>query len=713
MSPIHAVRTRRPPALVSILAAFALSWTLGAALGVALAGRPAPVAAQPASPAITPAPSLPGGTQIMLPALGPLTGDPACRTSIHIQLAGNEDAKVVLLTWGAPGACPADGTPGSPGPPGPLRVECSGLLVPGGGWVFADPPILAGARSGAIFSFNTKDLMEIFVDFDIAICDVVADLMCEELFFGVRNDADEYQLFKRQFDAGGLFRDIPLDRAVGGPIVAWVDRTCPGPGGADGGARAVYAGVSGTAFGGPDPADGQFSYGLPKVVADPTADRSSQVHVQNAGSACANVELRFHPASAAPHPDCGAAAIPCAPLSIAPGESVTVDLRQACGVGDTGPVSGSLWLESTGPLAMVVDTPAGAPDGGRAATSSSNPPDAALAAPLLIDSAGAWRARLHLRNHDWQVAARVLATVWDDRGEPILAEEFALCPGAGGSWDIDLPAGLPSPFVGSLSVFSQPVAMPDGNIVPLLTADIALIRAGDGDHADQAAAYALAQAGGGVPGQGAQAGGTDVGAVLLPALAKAATSGGPSSALVVANTAGAAGTTDFAVLLFDKNGFVDHACRALGPREARRIDLAAWPRLPAGFVGSGLVSATTWNHAVAGEGGAIRNAVGLAAVVIEPGLNAAGSLTGELMAAEGLGLAPGEVAGTWGGGWQGDPVVVPACPAAPRLVSPTPWPTDTPMPTRTRRPTATPTTRPVLDEHVHLPLTFKARVGRR
>jgi hypothetical protein len=700
MNPRHAVPSSGRPSPPTILAALVLALAGGMVIGMVPIGRSRPAAAQPAAPMPSPTPLTPSGTQVLLPALGPFTDDPACGTSIHVQLVGDEPSKVVLLTWGAPGACPLDGSAG------PLGVECSGWLAPGKTWDFPAGQIPAAARSGAIFSFSTRSVDDIIDLGGISIDDSVADLMCEELFFGVIGDAKDYQLFKQRFDTGGLFRGIPQDLAAGSPLVAWVERTCSGSGGLAGGLRSAYAGVPGTAFGAADPMDQRYDYGLAQVVAL-SGGRSSLVTVQNAGSACATVELRFSPDSPAPDPDCTSAPATCAPLTLVPGESIRLDVAQACGISD---VSGALSLSSTAPLAIVVDSPGDSSSMAYSAYSTVSRADGALAAPLLVDTADGWRARVHVQNVDRRVAADARATVLDDQGESILTHDLALCPGGGAAWDIDLPAGSEIPFVGSVHVASQPVTTTDGLVVPMLVGVVNLTRDGAGGSADQAASYALTHAGGRVADSAPMtpgAPGDDVGALALPSLTKAVGSSEPSSVLVIANTVVVPGTTDFAVLLLDANGVVDHICRALGAGEAQAIDLASWPGLPADFMGSGVVSAIHWNHPVAGPGGAL-NAVGLAAVVIAPGLSGSGGFTGDVTAAEGIGLAQGQLTSFQGGSHpQGYLVLVPGCPGAARLVSPTPEPTRTPRPTATRKPT------PVLTVRGFLPFAVTVRVLRR
>lgn len=654
-----------------------------------------PASAHPHAQAAAPTPLAPSGTQVHLPALGPITADPACRTWIDVQLAGREPSKAVLVVWGAPEACG--------GPAGPLRVECSGLMGPGGGWVFGAPDaaVPAGARSGTLFSFNVHDVGEVHDLGGIALCDTVADLMCEELFFGVIGDAAEYARFKQQFDTGGVYRGLPQHRTAGGPLAAVVRRSCPDPSGA-GDLATALAGIPGgaTAYPGAAPG-GPFAYGLPHVVAA-GASRSSQVHVQNAGASCAEVDVWFRPAEAGGAADCATPPRRCTPVAVAAGEAARIDVARACGI--TG-LTGSLVLASAVPLAVAVDTLTE----GLTSDGTAHPPQPALDAPLAIDRDGGWRARVHVFNHA-DVAATAVATLWDAAGARLAARDLPLCPRGAAAWEVDVPAGS-GPFLGRVSVDASMVPTVDGPVAPGLTGFVALEgppvtggarRAAVGHHA--LAPRVVPNA----PGTAAGAAAPPAGAVFVPSLVKARSGGGKdhadTSTLVVANTVQAAGTTDVAVIVLDDNGVLDHRCLTLGAGTVAAVDLRGWAGVPDGFAGSGVVSATAWRHPVLEPDGQPGNRVGLAALALRTDRALGAGSTTRTLAIEGAGAAPDQITGA--GYW---PMFIPGCPGAPRLVTatPRPWPTPTPSPTATAPP---PT--PVWAARLWLPRVATVRVRR-
>ncbi|MCB0215685.1 MAG: hypothetical protein KDH92_03540, partial [Chloroflexi bacterium] len=148
------------------------------------------------------------GRQVHLPILDFLGQDDVCRTWIEVQVIGCDPSKAVLVTWGEPGFCP-------PQAAGPLKVECTGLLAPGSAWNLAGAQIPSGAKSGILFKFTAAQLSDIGLDDDLGFDDVVADLMCETLFFGVVGDSDDYRRFKQAYDAGGAFAGIDQGLAAG------------------------------------------------------------------------------------------------------------------------------------------------------------------------------------------------------------------------------------------------------------------------------------------------------------------------------------------------------------------------------------------------------------------------------------------------------------------------------------------------------------------
>jgi hypothetical protein len=173
----------------------------------------------PCEPTVNPNRQL--GKEVHLPILNFQGQEDVCRTWIEVQNVGSEYNKAILVTWGEPGFCP-------PQCAGPLKVECSGLLKPGATWNFLGAQVPTGSKSGMLFQFSAKQLSEVGVD--LGFDDVVADLMCETLFFGVVGDCDDYRRFKKAYMEGGEFGGVPMNEKVLGKGILAVDvlRHCPG-----------------------------------------------------------------------------------------------------------------------------------------------------------------------------------------------------------------------------------------------------------------------------------------------------------------------------------------------------------------------------------------------------------------------------------------------------------------------------------------------------
>ena len=161
------------------------------------------------------------GKEVHLPILNFQGQDDVCRTWIEVQVVGPEFSKAVLVTWGEPGFCP-------PQCAGPLKVECTGLLKPGSTWNFLGAQIPTGSKSGMLFKFTTKQLSEVAPDL-VPPDDIMADYMCETLFFGVVGDCDDYRRFKKAYEEGLEFAGLDMTAASGeGFLAVDVLRHCPG-----------------------------------------------------------------------------------------------------------------------------------------------------------------------------------------------------------------------------------------------------------------------------------------------------------------------------------------------------------------------------------------------------------------------------------------------------------------------------------------------------
>ena len=276
--------------------------------------------------------------EVHLPILNFQGQDDVCRTWIEVQVVGPEFSKAVLVTWGEPGFCP-------PQCAGPLKVECTGLLKPGSTWNFLGAQIPTGSKSGMLFKFTTKQLSDVAPDL-VPPDDIVADYMCETLFFGVVGDCDDYRRFKKAYIEGlefaGLSMGDGLGRGLpgGGRAAGLPGRRDAGRGGDD---RSTTASRAAT-WAPLDPVYGGYQFYVPLLYAD-KAGFNSIMYIQNGGLECSSIEMWFKAQD-----DCLRARI-CEVLTLAPGETYQFDASDCVGPD----WQGSAWIRSTQPLGIVVD----------------------------------------------------------------------------------------------------------------------------------------------------------------------------------------------------------------------------------------------------------------------------------------------------------------------------------------------------------------------
>jgi hypothetical protein len=559
------------------------------------------------------------GRQVHLPILNYLGNDDRCSSWVEVQLLGCEWGKAVMVTWGEPGFCP-------PQAAGPLKVECTGLLKPGSTWNMMTSQIPTGSKSGIIFKFSARQLSEFGLDRTFGYDDVLADLMCETLFFGVVGDADDYRRFKKAYDEGSAFAGIPQDIAAGeGYLAVDVLRDCPGD--ATPGVRVTssYDGVAGDHLGAYDPVYGGYAYYVPIVYAD-KAGFNSWIYIQNGGLECSSVELWFKDQE-----DCLRARI-CDVTALAPGETVQFDPNDC-----VGQFQGSAWVRASQPLAIAVDivgrdvlmTYVGEPTeinytfDPRAALYS--PGDQVAFGPLVYSEYQGWDSGIQVQNMSSTLAAKVKVYFLDRSGGVITTLVDWVCPRGSQTFFLPVVTSLPGAWVGSVRVESQEWVTPGGPLVlpPNIAAVAMLIRYSDVQRTDtrEAIAYNL------LPehkvfdwelGSGSGGLNSGVGLVAIPSLLKDLQATGVTTELAIANLVPKPGFTDFAIYIFDQNGLLDFVCEKLNEKQVEYIDLQQWGYINNGFKGSAVISATYWEHDVFGSGGAFqRNLVGLAAVEVE------------------------------------------------------------------------------------------------
>jgi hypothetical protein len=574
--------------------------------------------------------------QAAVPILNYLANDDVCDSWIEVQNVGTELTAVALVVWGEPGFCPAQAA-------GPLKVECTGLLKPGSTWSFVESQIPTGSKSGMLFSFSAKMLSDYGLDELFGFDDTISSLLCETAFFGVVGDADDWRRFKLAFDQGTVFAGIPMDLAHGEPIAAEVLRRCAGPD-HPGQISSKYNALSGTRFGVYDPVYGGFANYAPIVYGNALGFEST-LYVQNTGLSCSSVEVWFQGQDNCLRPYI------CEVVTLSPGETMQYNASDCVGPGWVG----SAWLRTSQPVAVAIDQVAPgllmsysglasqlhyAFEGAPYYTLGS----AVAYGPLVYSEYQGWDTGIQVQNLSTTVAAKVKVYFFDRSGDIVTTLVDWVCPRGSQTFYLPAIATLPGNWVGSVRVESQEWATPGGPIVPAtgIAAVAQLINYADVQHlsSNQAIAYNLLAEFDALDWKlGSGAGGRESGAAVLavPSLLKDLEGFGVTSELAIANLVAKPGFTDFAVHIYDQNGYLDFVCETLGDKQVEYIDLQTWGYINPGFKGSAIISATYWEHEVFDpEGNFLRNLVGLGAVSIErvgttliqeiPGDQAAGSL---------------------------------------------------------------------------------------
>ena len=283
----------------------------------------------------TPRPAAQRG-QVFLPTMAYIGADARCAADTEVTNTGGDPAKVLLLAWGRPDQCP----PSCSSP----HVGCSGLIAPGETWSFSNDDLPSSHSLGAVaFSLTAKTLDELGLE--PGSDELLADRVCSLLTADSGGPSCDVQIgFRRAYDGGYDFGGLSLADAVGPPIAAVVDRTCPDVQTAGQGNRSRYAALAGTAVFDPDRVDGSYRYSLSSLFAD-YSEFHTLAYVQNAGTDCASVTLKHRHSG-----DCLRARGGRVML-LAPGETMFVDPNEYVGPG----YRGFLELHSDQPLAVVAD----------------------------------------------------------------------------------------------------------------------------------------------------------------------------------------------------------------------------------------------------------------------------------------------------------------------------------------------------------------------
>ena len=580
--------------------------------GAAQAQLPNPPAGHPTLPQ-----DRPSALQASLPVLNFLGNDEVCDSWIEVQNVGSTFTRVALMVWGEPGFCP-------PQAAGPLKVECSGLMKGGATWNFLGAQVPTGAKSGMLFSLTTKTLAQVGLDDDFGYDDVIADLLCETLFFGVVGDSDDYRRFKLAYDNGLSFAGLPMSLAWGQPIAAEVLRRCADP---DSPAQisSKYEGITGFAYGRYDPVYGSFSYYAPLLYAS-AGGLESVMYIQNVGLDCTTVEIWFQQQDNCIRP------LICEIFTLSPGETFQYAASDCVGPGWIG----SSWLRTSQPITVVVDqigrsllmTYNGTPSQLRFSfdgVPEYTPGSTVAYGPLVYSEYQGWETGIQVQNLSAVTAAKVKVYFYDRSGDIITTLVDWICPRGSQSFYLPAVTGLPGNWVGWVRVESQEWFTPGAPAVSAspITAIAQLIKYANIQQtaANEGVAYNFLPEPISYDWQiGSGNGGTESGQALIaiPSLLKDLEGTGVTTEVAIANLVMKPGFTDFVIYIYDPNGLLDFVCEKLQNKEVEYIDLQTWGYVSPGFKGAAVISAVFWEHDVFSITGAfLRNLVGLGAVTVE------------------------------------------------------------------------------------------------
>lgn len=517
----------------------------------------------PTLPVVEPPPTDAGssgpGRRIQLPRIDNLSGD---ETWIQAQNLGSQISKVILFTWGDySGACP-------PQAPGPLKVECSGLLVPGAAWTFRDTQLPSAASSAVAYSVPAE----------------TADDACEDAFDTVGLHG-AWRVWENRWRAG-LY-------GVGGRLAVAVNRRLLQPNGLT--VASAYTGISENMDGVYDPVFGGYTYYVPVLYRE-NDGWNSEITIQNSGNECTSVEIWYKTQD-----DCLRSEIDSIAV-LSPGEAVRVTpdgLPQGR--------RGSAWIRATQPLGLVVDQQGN----DMLLTSRGVPADSVSAeftagslvnfAPLLYREYNGWLTQIHVQNLSSTVNAKVKVYFLDEGGDIIQTVLDWICPRGSQTYELAAINNLPGDYVGAIRVESQNWWSPGDPPVdaPNIVSVVNLIDLADGEAAVSYNALTQQQA------QGAQT-------LALPLVVKHNTRFGPagqpwSSRMAVQNINMNPGSTHFRVDIYDQNGLVESFCQFVNERQIDYIDFDKIGTLPDGFSGSAVIDATCSDQA----GGASIGVVGI------------------------------------------------------------------------------------------------------
>ncbi len=488
--------------------------------------------------------SVPVGDRVAIPVINRIAdqGDDVVDTWVTAQNVGNDPAIAVLVLWRWESFCP-------PQAYGPTAVICSDVLPPGSAtWNFVSfGQIPYDARSGILYSFSADAG---------SVCDVVAPLL--------ERDHTEWVAFDTAFRGGGTWQGYDFGTMAKPHMAVTVKRSGPGDVTPEVEAISSYTGLAGVMEGEYDPVYGGYAYYLSKVYAD-SGGFNSSLYVQNTGTDCTSVEAWYQEDD-----DCLRART-CEVFTLAPGES-TVFSSASCPGGPNW--VGSAWIRSSQTLAIAADHRGN----DLLMTQTAVPPPVGADSfwvPLIYRDYQGWATEVAVQSLDSVNNVIVYVQFFDAEGNLLADITEAVCPRGTKGFTLPAVCDFPGTGIG----WARVIAMTEGGP---LTATAQSIRAWDGQYYE---AFSM-----GVIPHGWVVGGSRI---AIPDLQKGIFGFGRSSEIAILNADTSPGTTDFALLFYDQNGFRAALCGRLNGLESTRIDLNQWDGLGDGWFGSAIIAATS------------------------------------------------------------------------------------------------------------------------
>ena len=564
------------------------------------------------------------GSTLHLPIIDFLGNDDICETWISVQNVGQDDAKAALVAFGEPGFCP-------PQAAGPMKVTCTGLIRPGASWELAGSLIPHGTKSAVLYRFTARRLSEIEVD--LGFDDVVADYMCELLFFAAIGDDDYWLRYLRPaLYEGTVLGGIPLDRAAGdGVLAATVVRECPSATTPGNKVRSAYNAIPGTRIGTCASLAEGFRYAVPLVVAK-QLDLSSILYVQNAGLLCAQVEIWFQDQGTCTRGEM------CRIESLPPDEMMHVNASDCVRPG----FQGSATIRSDRPLAIVTDiegseslmTYAAQPERLNTAFEpltererELNFPDGtALTAPIVYNGYEGWESSITVQAIDGERPTKARVAFFSENGDVQAVVNAWICPRGSKTFLPAMIADLPEDWRGAVRVEVARRAEDSTS----LGHDPREARIAGVVYAWRQPDDVESGAGGGLAysmrpesetiGWEAPDSRCGYNTVIsaIPRLTSDSIIEPTTTDLAVLNLANPSGQTHFTVKRFDKNGVVDTACLSSWDGQVHFSDPNARSVVDSGFQGAAIVSASYWEHdRFDDRGNFVRTELGLVSAIVQ------------------------------------------------------------------------------------------------